>query len=149
MLRKGYVPDYKLLNLKLMGKVKIIAVSGNVYAGNSRVLKRDTEFLNGVECDDDFVEYFDENETIKSKLVSGKMYFEFNEENRKLYTVTEYNTNDTLTPEELEVLGEYTQGQWSDGIGEGFEQYPCTNKDGKEIFVCPWYENQKLTFIQE
>lgn len=44
----------------------------------------------------------------------------------------------------LEELKDYTQGQWSDGIGEGFEQFSYKEIDGEEIYISPWYHGQKI-----
>lgn len=41
---------------------------------------------------------------------------------------------------------EYTQGQWSDGIGEGFEQSPVpVGPGGGEYYISPWHRGQVLT----
>ncbi len=90
-----------------MTKVTIKALSGETNAENIST-------LNGVECQDDFVEYFE-----------------------------------PLVTDELEILPDYTQGQWSDGIGEGFEQSPCAEENGEEIFVSPWFRGQKAVAIQK
>lgn len=45
---------------------------------------------------------------------------DFRFEDGKLWTYTVYETTKKLTKKDLKELGEYTQGQWSDGIGEGF-----------------------------
>jgi hypothetical protein len=53
-----------------------------------------------------------------------------------------------LTDEEIDRLLDYTQGQWSDGIGEGFEQFPCHHEGRKEIYLSPWYPMQKAKAIK-
>lgn len=102
--------------------------------------------LDGIDCQDEFVEYMDDDE-IRQKLESGYMKFVF--ENEKLWTVTEYTSKEKLTEDELNILAEYTQGQWSDGIGEGFEQFPCRIIEGEEIYISPWHSGQKLVTSQE
>jgi len=103
--------------------------------------------LNGVDCQDDFAEYFDSDFSFKDDIESGYMYFSF--ENEKLWTITEYFSNRELSNEELEILSDYTQGQWSDGIGEGFEQEPCFYDDNdEEVFISPWHRNQEVEIIQ-
>ncbi|MEY4572908.1 MAG: hypothetical protein RLZ10_2165 [Bacteroidota bacterium] len=96
-----------------------------------------------IECPDDFVEYID-NEVLRKKLYSGYMTFE----NRQgvLYTITTYDVKEgqILTEKEIEELKDYTQGQWSDGIGEGFEQFSYKEIDGEEIYISPWYHGQKI-----
>jgi len=103
--------------------------------------------LDGVDCQDDFAEYFDSDFSFKDDVESGYMYFSF--ENEKLWTITEYFSNRELSNEELEILSDYTQGQWSDGIGEGFEQEPCFYDDNdEEVFISPWHRNQEVEIIQ-
>jgi hypothetical protein len=39
---------------------------------------------------------------------------------------------------------------WSDGIGEGFEQFSCMKTDdGEEVYISPWFGAQKTTIKQE
>lgn len=54
-----------------------------------------------------------------------------------------------LTNGEMDILIDYTQGQLSDGIGEGFEQTPCAVINGEEIYLSPWYRGQILFGTQE
>ena len=103
--------------------------------------------LDGVDCQDDFADYFDNDFSFKDNIESGYMNFSF--ENGKLWTVTEYFSDRELSKDELEKLSSYTQGQWSDGIGEGFEQEPCFyDKDGEEVYVSPWKIGQVLETTQ-
>ncbi len=124
-----------------MGKVIVRAIAGGVYTEGESI---DKSLLNGVDCQDNFVDYIDDN--LQEKLSSGYMDFRF--EDGELWTYTTYNTKEELNQDELEQLIEYTQGQWSDGIGEGFEQFPCLEIDGNEIFVSPWHPGQVATTIQ-
>ncbi len=104
--------------------------------------------LEGVYCEDNFAEYFDNNFTFKNDISQGNM--EFRVQDGKLMTVTIYTSTRKLTDEELAVLVDYTQGQWSDGIGEGFEQYPCEySEKGEEIFVSAWQPGQVVTTLQD
>lgn len=121
-----------------MTKVTIKALSGETNA-------KDLKILDGIKCGHDFVEYLDED--FAAKLESGYMSFKL--ENGKLYTLTEYAVKEPLTQEELDKLAKYTQGQWSDGIGESFEQFGCAEENGEEVFVSPWYRDQKLEIITE
>jgi hypothetical protein len=41
---------------------------------------------------------------------------------KQLWVRTEYTARQALTPEELTLLADYTRGQWSDGIGENFQE---------------------------
>lgn len=104
--------------------------------------------LDGIDCQDEFTEYFDDNFTFKDSVTNGYLRFKF--ENNKLWAITEYDSDRELTPEELDGLADYTQGQWSDGIGEGFEQNPCMyDEDENEVCISPWYFGQKLIVTQE
>jgi hypothetical protein len=102
--------------------------------------------LDGIDCQDCFSEYFDDT-TYSNDVKGGFMYFSY--EDGELYTVTIYNSNRELSDDELTELGEYTQGQWSDGIGEGFEQYSCMeSEEGEEVFISPWTPGQELDITQ-
>jgi hypothetical protein len=113
--------------------------------------------LDGVDCQDCFSEYFDE--TTWSEDVTGG-YLRFKYEDGKLWSITEYDSSRLLSQDELFDLQEYTQGQWSDGIGEGFEQQPCFEADEwidpdlgeddpqTEVYISPWFYNQQITIFQ-
>lgn len=103
--------------------------------------------LDGISAHDDFVEYIDDD--LDGNLKSGYLQFRF--EDPDLLSVTTYTSKRELTLEELEDLIKYTQGQWSDGIGEGFEQQPCYyGKDGEEeVYISPWYHGQTAVAIQK
>jgi len=122
-----------------MGKIVLKALAGETNAS-------DIDILDGVKCQDNFVEYMDEEDyPFVSKLKYGEMSFKV--EDSKLYTITKYDLEEgaSLTDAEIEQLIDYTQGQWGDGIGEGFEQFPCAEEDREEIFVSPWHRGQKVT----
>ena len=73
----------------------------------------------------------------------------FTVEDGIIYTITEYKvkeefSNHGFTQKELKELIDYTQGQWSDGIGENFEQRPIAKERGEEIYLSPWYQGQKV-----
>ena len=103
--------------------------------------------LDGIDCQDCFSEYFDDT-TYSDDVTGGFMYFSY--EDGKLYTVTIYNSTRELSNDELTELGEYTQGQWSDGIGEGFEQFPLyIDDESDEVYISPWFWGQKVTATQE
>jgi hypothetical protein len=123
-----------------MYEIVIKGKSGEIFPENVNINK-----LDGIDCQDEFVEYFDGD--TKGKLESG--YMDFKVENNELWTITTYTSNEELTEDELKELGDYTQGQWSDGIGEGFEQQPCSyTDDDEEIFISPWSMGQELIIEQ-
>ena len=92
---------------------------------------------------DEFVEYSDLN--IKG-LLNGYTHFELIDD--ELWSVCIYKSKVELTEDQLQALAEETQGQWSDGIGEGFEQYPCAKIGKYEVFISPWYFGQELIIEQ-
>ena len=76
------------------------------------------------------------------------MNFKF--EKGKLFTYTKYTSDRELTQDELDDLLDYTTGQWSDGIGEGFEQTPCMYVDNdEEAYISPWFWGQVAEIFQE
>ncbi len=74
--------------------------------------------------------------------------FTFKYEDGELYAVCTYDSPVTLNNKELKVLLEYTQGQWSDGIGEVFEQQPVY-VDDYEVYISMWHKDQVITIKQE
>jgi len=112
-----------------------------------------------IDCQDCFSEYFHEEfrfggqttrnqQDLINKGVKGG-YMRFSYEKNNIYVIVEYESREKLTDEELDILKRYTQGQLSDGIGEGFEQCPCLYIDGEEVYLSPWYNGQKLSVIQK
>lgn len=108
---------------------------------------KDKSKLDGISCEDDFTQYFHDESYANNVLQSGYLDFKF--EDNKLWSVTTYTSNRELTEKEIESLKNYTQGQWSDGIGEGFEQFSCKVIDGEEVFISPWFPGQELTVEQK
>lgn len=107
------------------------------------------EELDGISCEDDFSEYIDRRDVgvaAQKAITSGFMDFRF--EDGKLWTYTTYVSKIELTDTELEKLLEYTIGQWSDGIGEGFEQEPCAYIENQEVYLSPWYFGQRQIIEQ-
>lgn len=100
-----------------------------------------------------FMEYFWPSrygalgESIRASVFDGFMSFEYDVEEGRLYTLTTYEVSRVLREEELQILIDYTQGQWSDGIGEGFEQFPVNGRyyisawAGPEQEVTAYYED--------
>lgn len=105
--------------------------------------------LKTLKVEDNFVEYMDE--PLSTKFTSGFTTFEVEKHEGKyyLYSVCTYQCKDKLTeqdftPEEIKELVIYTQGQWSDGIGEGFEQFPAFDYDNYEAFISCWVRGQQI-----
>tara|TARA_R110002110_G_scaffold169161_4_gene370885 strand:+ start:87 stop:473 length:387 start_codon:yes stop_codon:yes gene_type:complete len=102
---------------------------------------RSLSTLDGVDCDDCFSDYFRYNSWMHDVLSDGYMRFEYDDECNELITITEYTSNRELTEEELKEVAKYTQGQWSDGIGEGFEQFPQ-----RDAYISAWYRGQVVSW---
>ena len=79
---------------------------------------------------------------IEADVSGGYLEFVYNKELEKLFVETSYDCPRELTKEEQKILVEYTQGQWSDGIGEGFEQREI---DG--VYISPWFSGQTAKVI--
>lgn len=94
------------------------------------------------ECEEDFADYLDYEWSHKVK--SGYMSFIYAD---KIYAVTKYQLKEPLNDTEIKELMDYTQGQWSDGIGENFEQRPI-NIDGKDYYLSPWHSGQEIRYIE-
>ena len=130
------------IKLKQMYKITIKARSGEYDSAYGWQ-------LDGIDHQDDFTDYMDDDHQsmLDKGLRNGYMRFELI--NGALWTITEYESDEQLTGLELEQLIDYTQGQWSDGIGEEFEQEPCAyTEDGKELYISPWYSAQIATATQ-
>jgi len=93
-----------------------------------------------IDCQDEFVEYINDI-NIKQKLEYG--YTESKIENNILMVITRYKANKKLTNQELKYLMNYTQGQWSDGIGESYEQSPVNG-----YFISMWHRKQTIEIKQ-
>jgi hypothetical protein len=106
------------------------------------------EFFAEQKSQDDFSEYFDNDTTWSEDVIGGNLTFKIHEDGL-LYTHTVYDSKRELTIEELEELADYTQGQWSDGIGEGFEQEPLYYDEDTELYLSPWYYGQEVKWIQK
>lgn len=115
--------------------------------GESKTNCKKLDELDGIDCQDNFSDYFDSDFSFKDNISNGYMFFKH--ENNKLFTYTVYYSDRELSIDELSTLSEYTTGQWSDGIGEGFEQIPCYYDGDKEVYISPWFYGQKSTINQE
>lgn len=75
-------------------------------------------------------------------ITGGIVRFEYKPQLKQLWLITEYYAPRKLNDQELDVLLEYTMGQWSDGAGEGFGGELADKYDGvrplcepEEIFI--------------
>jgi hypothetical protein len=80
-----------------------------------------------LKCEECFIPYLEDGsdmEVIIAGTLSGG-YLEYHyveEDGGKYIAITAYSTNRLLTLKEVDVLKEYTYGQWLDGVGSGFQQ---------------------------
>lgn len=108
--------------------------------------------FDGISDDSEFSEYFhkampkemlageQQQSLIDAGVTGGYMRFEYDAVSKKLFTITTYDAPRKLTAHEEEVLIEYTQGQWSDGVGEGFEQH-----EERGAYISAWHSGQVAT----
>lgn len=120
-------------------KIIVKALSGCVTGAD------DLSLLDGIDSPENFSEYFRET-SYKKDVTGGHMEFKYEQD--KLWVLITYSSTRELSEDELKDLGEYTQGQLSDGIGECFEQFPCKKIFSEEIFISPWYSGQKIEVTQ-
>lgn len=134
-----------MVKIEIKGEARACRVD---MSGKKQWLRVDTlKLFDGIKCSEDFINHFDEFDgTFYDALLSG--YMEFRYEDDKLYTITKFVSNRTLTYEELHRLIECAQGQWSDGIGDKFEKNPCLVKDGYNYYIYPWFNGQKAKATQ-
>lgn len=120
-----------------------ITVTGRASTEYSRI-----EELMHVDCQDNFAHYFDDDFTFKDDIASG--YMSFNIVDHQLMTIVEYYSSRELTEKELDTLLDYSEGQLSDGVGEGYEQNACYyDEDDNEVFISPWDINSDFSIMQE
>lgn len=100
---------------------------------------------NAVEWDDNFSDYM--KSKLASVLTGGSMYFKYSD--NQFFVLTAYESSRKLTKIEQKELIEYTQGQWSDGIGESYEQEPACYLEDDEVYISPWFLGQTATCTQE
>lgn len=137
-----------------MFKITIKGEAGKASADyNGDYIKIDGSHFDGFDYHESFHDYFhDEKESMKDCITNS--YMEFHMVDGKLNTFVYYFSDRKLTEQELEILIDYTSGQLSDGIGEGFEQFPQMQVEldasGKEYdaYLSPWFYGQVLTAEQ-
>ncbi len=119
------------------------------------VMSDDLEYLDKTSDDQPFMDYYRSDlyskefeDEVKKVVHGGYMCFEYDKIKNQLITKTVYRVDRKLKDEELKDLMSYTQGQWSDGIGEGFEQYPIESKNC-EYYISAWHRGQNLWFDYE
>lgn len=121
----------------------VITVRGDAHVTNflgEEIIGERLSLLDGESSAIDFIDYAEE----KFPLFINCGYLRFKYDDGKLYSLTEYNATREPSEEELRELEEYTVGQWSDGIGEGFEQESI---DG--FYISAWHRDQEVTINVE
>ena len=84
----------------------------------------------------DFAVYYKDG----SDAMQSTAEFSLGSDGNLYITVTYTDVPDSVS---ITALKEYTVGQWSDGIGEGFEQQPIS-VDGNTYYVSMWYRGQTV-----
>ena len=98
------------------------------------------------EAERGLMEYYSEHDGVEQKVRS--LQFAAETRDGKLWGVAECRVVGTLTPEELDILKDYTSGQASDGFGEGFEQHAIKFSDG-EMYAHLWSCNNNWSIQTE
>jgi len=98
------------------------------------------------EAERGLMEYYHEPDSVNKKVLSLLIDVEIHD--HKLWAVAALELADALTPEELDTLGEYITGQYSDGWGEDFEQRDIRIDDG-ELNVHLWKRGGLFIDTQE
>lgn len=83
----------------------------------------------------DMAQYFNEEGSVKNKLVSA--VWSLDEVDGKLYGCVKTRLKEPLNEEESKILKDWITGQNSDGLGEGFEQRSIGVEEG-DLYVSFW-----------
>lgn len=110
-------------------------VSGAFLAGYEDQIKEAIARDQSPERCGEMTQYFDEDESIKDKLLS--IVWTAEEFEGKLYGRIDCKFTSALTEDEIDILKDWVCGQNSDGLGEGFEQRPIHTDEG-DIYVSYW-----------
>lgn len=92
----------------------------------------------------DMAEFFDEDDSVKAKLVSAKWGVETYR--GRLFGRIECSLKEELTDAETEILTDWISGQNSDGYGEHFEQQPIDTEDG-DLYVSFWNSGDNYSIM--
>lgn len=95
---------------------------------------------------DEFTQYMSHKYlALRDYVTEGWAYFEHKGDN--LHVVTRYRVLQPLTDTLLKLLVEYTVGQWSDGIGEGFSD-KVQYRSGDSYYVNAWWPGQPYPTVR-
>lgn len=98
-------------------------------------IKERLDEINSRDCKN-MAEYYNENDTLKLKLISADWDLEYKGET--FYGVVTVKLQDELTEEETEKLKKWILGQNVSGIGESMESHEIDSEDGS-LFVSFWH----------
>jgi len=98
------------------------------------------------EAERGLMKYYREHDGVEQKVRA--LQFAAETRDGKLWGVAECRVVGTLTPDELDILKNYTSGQASDGFGEGFEQHAIKFSDG-EMYAHLWSCNNSWSIQTE
>lgn len=98
-------------------------------------------------CDEDMLEYFDDDKPVKAKLEC--MIWTSEIVNKCLYGRVDVDVSEDLTADEIEIIKDYICGQNSDGLGEGFGQHEIRVSYDEEIYVSFWHRGDDYWILDE
>ena len=98
-------------------------------------VKKDIADFNG-----DLMQYYHEDDSVRQKVVSAVPSVEIH--GNKLCGCLNVELRESLNEGEQAVLCDYISGQYSDGWGEGFEQWEISVDDGCELYVHLWNSDE-------
>lgn len=151
----------RVTKFTLTGPIDSVSATtnGDDYRKVRGLAEIETVFENAhVSSGDDFAEYSDHYGLVRGGYLSFKII------DSTPCSVVEYhfvdeviadNSEDTLTLPDgsVRALSDFiytisleTSGQMSDGIGEGYEQYPCYEPDGMQYYISMGYPDLTLAF---
>lgn len=96
--------------------------------------------------EDKMVQFFDDDDNIKKKLVSAE--WTVDEYKGRLYGRIDCRFKEELTAEETEIFKDWLIGQSADGFGESVEQKPIKTEDG-DLFVSFWHPGDSYFLCTE
>ena len=105
------------------------------------------EAIDDYQSDINMTQYLcDDNDEIQHKLISAKWGVETM--NGDIYGRVDFKLKESFTDEETQLVKKAVSGQNSDGMGEGFEQYPIT-LDGEDYYVSFWNSDDYFIYTAD
>lgn len=134
--------------------MKAVVKAGCLFGGYD-TNGNDLKIFDGLQDDTCFSEYFGDwnnSSSLKDLVSGGYMSFKYNHELKILYTITIYDVTRKLSSQEETILIRYTQGQWSDGIGESYEQVDRSDEleiKHDNVYRSSFYFNDEDDYLED